>query len=68
MPNKQSSKYHIILIYCFYHSDTFLFNVKARRNQVTVQDLMKAYNNNSVEKKEKQKAINKIFPPKKFGL
>jgi len=38
--------------------------VKARRNQITVQDILKEYYNASDEKKEKKKAINKIFPPK----
>ena len=49
-------------------SETFLFNVKSRRNQAVVSELLKGYYNNTAEKKEKEKAINKIFPAKKFGL
>ena len=43
-------------------------NVKSRRNRVTVQELIRAYNNNSNERKEKIMAINKIFPPKTYGI
>lgn len=49
-------------------SETFLQNVRCRRNFVNVQELIKAYNcNSSGERKEKITAINKIFPPKAYG-
>ena len=47
------------------YSETFLQNVKSRRNRVTVQELVKAFNNNNSNERKKQ-AINKIFPPKSY--
>jgi hypothetical protein len=48
-------------------NETFLENVKCRRNRMNVQELIRAYNNNSAERREKIMAINKIFPPKNYG-
>jgi hypothetical protein len=42
--------------------------VKQRRNQFTVNEILKNYYNKSSDRREKKKAINKIFPPKNFGL
>ncbi len=35
---------------------------------MNVNELIRAYNNNSAEKREKIMAINKIFPPKNYGI
>jgi hypothetical protein len=48
-------------------NETFLQNVKSRKNRLNVNELIRAYNNNSAEKREKMMAINKIFPPKNYG-
>ena len=42
-------------------------NVKSRKNRLNVNELIRAYNNNSAERREKIMAINKIFPPKNYG-
>jgi hypothetical protein len=49
-------------------NETFLQNVKCRRNRLNVQELIRAYNNNSAERREKIIAINRIFPPKTYGM
>jgi len=42
--------------------------VRCRRNKVNVQEILRAYNNNSAERREKALAINRIFPPTKYGV
>lgn len=59
MPNMPLSK--LYLSHNF--SETFLENVKSRRNRVTVNEIIRAYNNNSADRKDKVIAINRIFPP-----
>ena len=50
------------------YSETFLQNVRSRRNRFTVQELVKAFNGNtSNDRKNKTNAINKIFPPKTYA-